>query len=762
MKIAALGIVLATASVGSAQLSGFDSLMKALHSKGYIKFKQFLPVGEKIVPPVQQPMPAPEDNPKELEVVHYGNISVKGNDIELTDGAEIINRGFHCLADSIRGNKETQIFTCSGDVRIIGKDETIVGETVTIDFKNRSFFATYGKAQIRPNLLQNQVTGDIFLSGKEAYGTSKKIFGTDSSFTTCNLETPHFHLDAEHTTIEPNKEAILRKVKINILGRTVITLPILWIPLGDRSFKYLPQVGQSPDEGYYVKNTYGFPMRGQDRGAIRADYMSKLGFGLGANYYYRNATMNGVAKVYSVFGNSKTVSINSQHEQRLGWADLTLDTDIQRNNYLSAPGSTIINNRAQLKFPKFTTFSFNQQQQSSAAVGSTPGFSSYNQTMTLNDSRRWGMTSTNLDVTLNRSGGSAGFSRETADVRFSGSQDVKKGVVSLDYQRTIPIGDVSSFFPSADKTPVLSFKSDSTKLFGKDSFKTLPFRTEVSWGEYLDPSTKQRFSRGMFDLNFNRATRDKGNWRWDFNGEFKQSLYSDDTAQYRLSMGQGLSYAIGKKLSLNLRYSYLRPFGYSPLIFDRSGTTNIATADFSFQKNSKSSFGIQTGYDFLRGDTGQIAWQQVGIRSEYKLGNAFSFRSLSTYDTFNQVWSNVRLDTTWQTPSLTASLGARYDGFRHAWSSVNAYIDGIEYGKMRIGTVLNFNGVTNRFDAQQYNLVYDLHCAEAILTISDYGTGFRPGREIGFFIRLKSIPFDSNFGRGRLGQALGSGTGRDF
>jgi LPS-assembly protein len=48
------------------------------------------------------------------------------------------------------------------------------------------------------------------------------------------------------------------------------------------------------------------------------------------------------------------------------------------------------------------------------------------------------------------------------------------------------------------------------------------------------------------------------------------------------------------------------------------------------------------------------------------------------------------------------------------------------------------------------------------LTVSDFGTGFRAGQEVGFFIRLKAIPFDSNFGRGRLGQALGSGTGRDF
>ena len=108
------------------------------------------------------------------------------------------------------------------------------------------------------------------------------------------------------------------------------------------------------------------------------------------------------------------------------------------------------------------------------------------------------------------------------------------------------------------------------------------------------------------------------------------------------------------------------------------------------------------------------------------------------------------------------SISARYDAYAHAWASVAAYIDGIKYGKTRIGTTLNFNGYTRRFDSQQYNMIYDLHCAEAVFSLSDYGTGFRSGREIGFFIRLKAIPVDSNFGRGRLGNALGSGSGRDF
>jgi LPS-assembly protein len=484
--------------------------------------------------------------------------------------------------------------------------------------------------------------------------------------------------------------------------------------------------------------------------------MSKLGVGLGANYYYRNDTMNGISRFYTVMGNAKTTTMNNQHEQRFSWGKLTLDNDVQQNNYLTAPSSTLVNTRAQLRFPRFTTFTFSQQKQSST------GFSNYNQTMTLNDARQWGKTSTSLDMTINRSGSSSGAPRETMDLRFTGNRDVKSGTLSLEYQRSIPIGDTTSFFPSSDKTPVLSFRSDSSRLFGAKSFKSMPFRTEFSIGEYLDPILKKRISRGMFDFAINRGIRDKGPWKWDFNGDFKQNMYSDDTAQYRIALASGASYSLGKKLAINFRYASLRPFGYSPLAIDRTGTSDTATMDMSFMKNSKSSFGIQTGYDFVRSGKGELPWQQVGVRSEYRLGGAFSFRTLSTYDTLRTKWSNVRLDTLWQTPALLASISARYDASTSKWASVNAYIEGIEVGKMRLGTTLNYNGYTKRFDSQQYNFVYDLHCAEAVFSVSDYGTGFRSGKEIGFFIRLKAIPIDSNFGRGRLGNALGSGSGRDF
>jgi LPS-assembly protein len=758
VKFAAIALVLGVSGFSQAQISGFQGLFAEMRKSGKLNYPQNLS-GEKQTPLKVQPLPKQPDDEKILEILHYGDITAKGDEIELSGGAEITVRGFRCLAENIRGNKLTEIYTCSGDVRIIGVDETIVGESITLNMKNKTFFATYGKAQIKPNLLNNQVKDDVFLSGKQASGNKKKFQATDSVFTTCNFEVPHFHLDARETIVEPSKEAILKKVKIIILGRTIIELPILWIPLGDRTFKYLPQVGQSADEGFYIKNLYGFPMKGEDRGAIRLDYMSKLGVGLGANYYYRNQDMNGIAKFYGIFGQSKTVTINNQHEQQFKWGRLTFDNDVQQNNYLTAPSSTLISTRATLKLPKFTTFSFSQQKQSSS------GFENTNQIFSINDVRQWGKTTSSIDMTLNTSGSSGGstsVSRKTVDLRISESRDVKQGVLSLEYQRSIPIGDVSNFFPSSDKTPVISFRSDSTKLFGPDTFKSFPFRTEVSIGEFLDPIQKERVSRGTFDFAVNRGVRDKGPWKWDFNGDFRQNMYSDDTAQYRIGLGSTVGYSLGKNLGINFRYSSLRPFGYSPLAIDRTGTSDIATMDLSFMKNSRSSFGIQTGYDFIRGSTGDIPWQQVGLRSEYKLGSAFSLRSLATYDTFRQAWSNLRFDSIWQTPSVVTSLSARYDGFQHTWASVNAYIDGIRSGKTRIGTTLNYNGYTKQFDSQQYNVIYDLHCAEAVFSISDYGTGFRSGREIGFFIRLKAIPVDSGFGRGRLGNALGSGSGRDF
>ena len=753
-SLASTLLCLTLASVTTAQTQGPTTPQKSS------------PFEQKSFPPPDfksQKLPQPQKDARELEVIKVGKTRQVGNVASFTEGAEVLYKGYRIFANEIEANTRTKIFVIRGDAKIIGEDSVITGDTIYIDFERGTYNAINSEAQIPPNFSNNQLTGDIYLFGRQSFGSSRKFEALDSTFTSCNLPHPHFSIDAKRTTVEPGKQAIFRDVIIRLFNKPVLQLPYLWIPLGDRSYKYLPQVGQTPDEGYFIKNRYGFPLHGEDVGAVKLDYMQKLGTGLGADYLYRNKYMNGVARAYTILGTQTTSTLNLQHEQRFGIGTLTLDQDLQQNNYLTAPGSTLVNTRAQFMFkaPQTNRTTLGLVNQSST----TDAFSSENRSITLTNSRTAGKLTTNLDLAYAKASnpyGTTQSGRETLDVRFRGNQDLKKATATLEYQRTIPIGEIQNFFSGSDRTPVISLASDSERLLGERAKSFLPFRTEISLGEYLDPVQQGRISRGTFDFNFNRRANDKGNWRFDFDGRFRQSMYSDDTAQYVLNTGSALSYNLGKKLTTSLRYSYLRPYGYSPLSIDRTGITNTTTLDISAKPSKETSLGLQTGYDIERLSNSDIPWQQVGVRAEYALGNAFSLRSLTTYDTFQQAWSNVRLDASWRFADANIALGARYDGIRHAWSTANAFIDGLEFGKTRFSAILSYNGFTKQFDSQQYSLIYDLHDAEAVLTMSDYGTGFRSGKEITFLIRLKIFPIDSNFGVGRRGQPLSTGSGRDF
>jgi hypothetical protein len=117
------------------------------------------------------------------------------------------------------------------------------------------------------------------------------------------------------------------------------------------------------------------------------------------------------------------------------------------------------------------------------------------------------------------------------------------------------------------------------------------------------------------------------------------------------------------------------------------------------------------------------------------------------------------MDATWKTETFSLVAAARYDALRSRWANLNLLLDGIRLGRLKVSTLLLYNGFLNRFDARHLSFTYDLHCAEAVLQIIDTRVGFRPGREVLFFIRLKALPQSSPFGLGRQGEPLGPGTG---
>lgn len=706
---------------------------------------------------------------KEFKLIHADGFRKNGPIVTLIGAVEFEDRGYKVFADQVEGNIDTGDYRMEGKVKVIGKDALIDGERISINTNLRTFIAESAKSVLRPGLVKGSIRDDLFIEGARFSGDERRQIGEEDDVTTCNLDHPHYQLHARNSDLIRGDRLILRHVDFIVFGRKYLTIPYLYIPLREQTYNYLPEVGQSPDEGFYIKNRVGIPLHGDNNRLVaRLDYMSKLGEGIGGEYAYKVGHIAGLLKAYTIIGgDQRTVTINHSHRQEFRWGSLSVDTDYQQNNYLSAPGSTLVGIRGSLALRPDANGS-SSRLTFSRSGSSSDSYSSFNDSVAVSDQRIWNKRlKTTLDVTMTKSSSSNSSSgtttsdtREQVDIRFRGDEDLKQATASLEVQRSVPVGHLDNFFGSADRYPVLSLMSDISRLFGPKA-RVLPFRTEFSLGSFADPVTQSNITRTYFDFNFNRSAG-KGKLKWDTNGDFRQALYSDDTAQYVLTGGTNLSYQVGKDTYANLRYNYNRPYGYSPLQIDRTGYIHSTSIDLSYRLNQRFSAGVQTGYDISRLDTKDIPWQQIGIKTEYSVKDFLLFRTQTSYDTLQEAWSNVRLDLTWKRRNESLGIGARFDGLRHTWSNANVFIENITTGKTTVSASLNYNGFTQQFDTQQYNFVYSLHCWEAVLSVIDNATGFRSGREINLFFRLKAFPFQSPFGTSRQGSPINFGNGSNY
>jgi LPS-assembly protein len=491
--------------------------------------------------------------------------------------------------------------------------------------------------------------------------------------------------------------------------------------------------------------------------------MSRLGLGLGADYRYADPSSSGVASVYGIGGSWNELMFSNQHQQNFKFGTLSLTDDYENNNYLSDPGQTTFNIRGNLNMPQGSRGT--TQLNFSDAISQSSTFNSNNQTFGITDDRRE-TRDLHTNFNLNYSSSSSSFQSGTAqknqdaNLKLMADDDLKKATVGFEYLRDIPIGQSANFNSGSDITPEVSLTSDSQKILGNKLAQIWPFHTELSWGDYANGITQTgQIGRSAFDFSFQKPDSSRKRLTFNFNGEFKQGIYSDGTAQYVLNGGSDLKYSLGRDSAVDLRYSYLRPYGYSPLSIDQSGQTNLVSLDASAKPLPGLLTGVQTGYDITRLKSSDEPWQVVGVRTEYALKNYLALRALSSYDPFQGEWSNINIDMTYRPGATMLAIGSRYDGVHHTWTAVNIALSNLVIGKTRFSTNLAYNGYTQRFDTQQYNVVYDLHCAEAVFTLTDQNFGFRPGRQIEFFIRLKAIPFDGNFGLGTRGQGFTTSTG---
>jgi len=697
-----------------------------------------------------------------FKLIHADKGGVLGDEIVASGNVRATYRGYEISADAIRGNRKTQVFRLEGNGKLIGESETVTGNVIVVDFLNETFGFEDGRATLKPDRLEKKTAGDLYVKARSGAGTQADFTTEKGRFTFCDLESPHFELNYDTARILPGRRAELRQVRLEILKKTVLRIPMLVIPLNQNAPKYLPEVGQSVDEGYFVKTRISTPIRGEDYLDTRIDLMSKLGAGLGLEYNYSRPNLNGKLSAYTVTGGTKSRVISAQHQQKLGTGTLNFNTNYQVSDYLTAPGSTLWSTTGLYQLPwsnGTSRFSFTRYSNESS------GFSSNNQIVGFADDHSIGGIASRIDVSMSsadsRISGGQPTKSERVDVRYGATATTRSFTAELLYQRSVPVGKSENFYSSSDVTPMLTLRTTAQQLFNAKVATFLPFSLEASVGELVNPSTTDRnkVTRVFIDFGFRRNDRRGDKLTFDWGSRIKQGIYSDDTAQYVLNYDANLNYKFARDSSISVNYGYLRGFGYTPLAIDSTGRNDAFSFDLNYKPSKTVTLSAQTGYDVFQSSVSEVPWQYVWLRSQWNPGNWLKLNASASYDTFNSAWSNLRLDADLRLGTTRLNVGARYDGLRSQWSGFNLLVDGFKTGKVSTNLLLDYNGYTKQFDSQHYQFIYNLHCTEAVFEIIDNQVGFRSGRTFAFFFRIKALPSGSGFGSGTRGQSIGGGYG---
>ena len=753
-----------------------------------------LPTTQETLLPGSTPSPkgGPPLNPDDVyysadttEETTQGTVIGRGN-------VQIGYKGYLLTGDEAELDTNRGMATFSGPVHLTGPTGQTAdvgpGGRLRLNLNRGTYTLTGARSVIQPEQVQAQIglIQPLYVYGGTVHGRPGFIDSRNGQFTTCDFPDPHYSFGAREAYIIPGRRLVGRNVSFYRKGHRVFSIPYLFLPLDQRLARQtiFPTVGQTPDEGYFIKFAFGYALAAALPGILRVEEFQKKGTGLGFDQSYgssdRPTRGSGLFTFYSLHDKSRNADdINGSlnHVQRFGTINATLNTQYQQNSY-------------------FTGLSRSQSQNTTLALTRSVGSLSTSLTTTLNqNSFGFGQSQTLTSALVNTYQQSASSQLET---RFDFSQFNSPGfsglggssrqelASNLDYRNRGKLYDLEVL---ATKYTQLSTSSGSTRFLGglerlpelrlatdagrMPLLRLLPktTRMDLSLGAFNEPSSLTKSQRARFNLDLGTTTQKlTGRSTLDYGGSFQQGLYGDNTAQYVLNGLSAYRLRVGNKSTLGATYTYLRPYGYTPFQFDYTGNTNLAGLNLSLQESRAFQLAVGTGFDFNRtGSTpGYRAtpFQTVSAQALFVPVSAVRFRTTLSYDLNN----NRLLDLTNSlrvrgSDLLALDLSGRFSPMLHRYTTINGNVnlpffrDRREDAGYRIRALAGYNGVTSRFDYKGLALTRSWHDYELNLTYLDTPNGLRPGSTFNLTFRLKAFPANEPFATGQYGQALDTGIG---
>ncbi|MBI3921408.1 MAG: LPS-assembly protein LptD [Armatimonadetes bacterium] len=680
-----------------------------------------------------------------------------------TGHVQIKYRNVQVQADRLEVDNEKEEARLSENVTVVTQGQTFHGEEIVFDLKGAKWTFVQASGELSPSFFQpGTVVEPIYVKGEKLAGSADQIETSHGQITTCDLDPPHYSIQAEKITIIPDNKIIAKEAAIYVGHRRIAKLHTYSIsirPTGRRTSAMMPMFGQNEVEGFFLKTSFDYMATKSELGTLYVDLMEKRGVGVGAQQDYGSRTNDGSAYLYYLQDKTSGVTeldTRFRHRQKLPNAFVAdLSVDSTRNNAFFGSSTGFNGDFTLSRDTETSNFALGiHEQRSGSDFGSSTNRSA-NVQLTQQVSAT---TSVNLNEDFrffDFAPGQPADRELTSRVEVTNRGKWLDWIFRLEQREDLDgadfTGDDFNYFLS--RVPEVLLQTDSFRTKRK-VFGMFPSRMTLGLGQFKEYPEKTSLFRANLNMELQRYQKKLGEaTTFNLAGAFQQSFYSDDTAQYVVNYRSELQHKFDQHWSSTTSYSRQAHSGFTPFRFDLSHAFGSVDSTLAYNSGNKFRLNLSSGYDL-----GQGLYRDAIVRLQYSPNDTYYVSMSTGYDINNSELRDVltRLRLFWQ-DRLTFNVTTRYTPITHELSRVNAYLDWRLGKRWAVQSLSGYNGFTGTFDYNQFKVTRSFHDWDAYFTYD------QQRREARLDVALKAFPlFDTRFGVGRSGELLDTSGGEIY
>ncbi|BER93326.1 hypothetical protein [Atrimonas thermophila] len=532
--------------------------------------------------------------------------------------------------------KDKKLFA-QGHVRVRTEDEGYHAREIAYNWAEDQWML-YG---VRSDLRGEGIEGTVYFRGEEVERTPEETKIEGAFFTSCDLEEPHYHFEAQKIIIYPDKKVELFRFSYWDFGRKLFTLPYYVIFLDRKEqLPFLPLLGHSSSSGYYLNLFYNYFVSDGSFGTVYLDWWEKSGWGLGVRHFIEHEKPKETLEGYLYYRDKPEGSRDylkgslNYYQEPNPDASLTLGLD-----YLNYQGSN------QDTFSG--TFSFAQKKE--------------DYSMKLNLDYDWNLASeedqlravlntsyqleknlnANLELDYSQDHQWGEFTDQELDyeLALSHSQDPYSYKLTytgfLDLDQDLYTGD---FGNRVLKEPELSISRKKEQIGQSDFY----YQPSLTIGSYFEQTTGVKEERIRLSLKTTGKSELGENTTLEPVILFTQDFYGNGFARYTYDVETNLKQSFGEHTTLSLGYGFGGYDGATPFRFDyTTRKTSFLDLNLHFAKDPWE-VSFSSGYDFL-----EKQFLDGIINVSYTKDSNHSVELRANYDFENSEWEGLVFEISW-------------------------------------------------------------------------------------------------------------------